>query len=98
MPIPFRANPFRANPFRATVSRATPSRLAMRAAAALVTAAALAACGKPSAPDPERPPEPQANTELRDAMQAPVEKAQAVEDDLQRAADAQRAAIDAAGG
>ncbi|KGM53439.1 hypothetical protein N799_11790 [Lysobacter arseniciresistens ZS79] len=65
---------------------------------ALVAAAALVAC-KPTPPDPERPPEPQAaNAELRDAMQAPVEKTRAVEEELRKAADAQRAAIEAAGG
>ena len=62
-------------------------------------ALALSACNKPTPPDPERPVEPQAQaTELRDAMQAPLDKAKAVEGDLQEAADAQRAAIEAAGG
>ena len=36
------------------------------------------------------------DTALRDAIQAPQDKARAVEDTLQQAADAQRAAIDAA--
>ncbi len=59
---------------------------------------ALAAC-KPAPPDPERPPEPQArHTELRDAIQAPLDKARAVEDEVQEAAEAQRAAIEASGG
>lgn len=59
---------------------------------------ALAAC-KPTPPDPERPVEPQAqHTELREAIHEPLDKAKAVEDDLQKAADAQRAAIEAAGG
>ena len=44
--------------------------------------------------------EPQAaqHTELRDAIQAPIEKARNVEVDVQKAADDQRAAIEAAGG
>ena len=44
--------------------------------------------------------EPQAaqHAQLREAIQAPIEKAEAVEADVQQAADAQRAAIEAAGG
>jgi hypothetical protein len=61
----------------------------------------LAACN-PQPPDKEQPPEPQAETEqatgLRDGIQAPIEKARQVEADVQEAADAQRAAIEAAGG
>ena len=65
----------------------------------LATLLTLCACSKPTPPDPERPVEPQAaDTGLRDAMQAPVDKAKAAEADVQRAAAAQRAAIDAAGG
>ena len=65
----------------------------------LATLLTLCACSKPTPPDPERPVEPQAaDTRLRDAMQAPVDKAKAAEADVQRAAAAQRAAIDAAGG
>jgi hypothetical protein len=58
---------------------------------------ALAACSKPQPPEKERPPEPQAarHTEMRDAIQAPIDKARNVEADMQKAADAQRAAIDA---
>ena len=60
---------------------------------------ALGACGKPHAPDKEQPPEPQAQrSELRDAVQQPIERAKQVEADVQKAADAQRAAIDAATG
>jgi hypothetical protein len=51
-------------------------------------------------PVPEDEPAPQAvageATELRDAIQAPQDKARAVEDTLMQAADAQRDAIDAA--
>lgn len=58
-----------------------------------------AACSKPHPPEKERPPEPQAaHGELRDAIQAPIDKARAVEADVQRAADEQRAAIEASGG
>ena len=65
----------------------------------LATLLTLCACSKPTPPDPERPVEPQAaDTRLRDAMQAPVDKAKAAEADVQRAAATQRAAIDAAGG
>lgn len=60
---------------------------------------ALAGCNKPAMPDPERPPEPQAgHTQLRDAIQQPLDKARAVEDASKQAAEAQRAAIEAAGG
>ncbi|MGH8073851.1 MAG: hypothetical protein ACREO4_07245 [Lysobacter sp.] len=59
----------------------------------------LCACSKPTPPDPERPVEPQASaTELRDAIQEPLDKAKAVEGDMQKAAESQRAAIEAAGG
>ena len=64
----------------------------------LLALLALTAC-KPTPPDPERPVEPQArHTELREAIREPLDKARAVEGDLQEAADAQRAAIEAAGG
>ncbi|HET6395307.1 MAG TPA: hypothetical protein VFF91_00530 [Pseudoxanthomonas sp.] len=58
---------------------------------------ALAAC-RAEPPPTEQPPEPQAqsNTELRDAIQAPQQKAQAVEQTLQDGADRQRARIEAA--
>jgi hypothetical protein len=53
-------------------------------------------------PVPEEEPAPQVvageATELRDAIQAPQDKARAVEDTLMQAADAQREAIDAAEG
>lgn len=64
--------------------------------AGLLVLAVLAAC----TPEKERPPEPQAarHTELRDAIQAPVERARQVEADTLEAAAAQRAAIDAATG
>ncbi len=66
---------------------------------ACLALAALSACNKPSMPDPERPPEPQAgHTELRDAIQQPLDKARAVEESSKQAAETQRAAIEAAGG
>ena len=75
-----------------------PRNLSRAFGSALCCAAlALSACNKPTPPDPERPPEPQA-THVADAIQAPLDKARAVEGDLQRAADAQRAAVEAAGG
>jgi hypothetical protein len=67
---------------------------------------ALGACSKPEPPDTERPPEPQAaeqpaaergprHTQLRDAIQAPIDKARSVERTTLDAADRQRAEIDA---
>jgi len=63
--------------------------------AALIAIAAAACSPPPETPPIDDPPEPQA-TELRDAIQAPIDKARAVEDTLQRAADTQREAIDKA--
>lgn len=60
---------------------------------ALTVAMLLGGCSKP--PDKERPVEPQA-TQLRDAMQAPVEQARAAQADAAKAAEAQREAIEAA--
>ena len=69
----------------------------MRTLIGCVVLAALAACSKPPAPEKERPPVPKAaqHTQMRDAIQAPLDKARHVEADMQKAADAQRAAIDA---
>ncbi len=57
----------------------------------------VVACTKPKPPEKERPVEPQAaqHTQLRDAIQAPIDKAKNVEAEMQKAADDQRAAIDA---
>ena len=72
------------------------SRIIARPLAAGIIAIAAAACSPPPETPPiDDPPEPQA-TELRDAIQAPIDRARAVEDTLQRAADAQRQAIDEA--
>ncbi|WP_149194487.1 hypothetical protein [Luteimonas suaedae] len=51
------------------------------------------ACSPPEQP-PELPPEPQA-TQLRDAMQAPLDKARAVEDAVREADERRRAQLDA---
>ena len=66
---------------------------------AIALVAALAACRR-EPPPTERPPEPQAqaHTGLRDAIQAPQDKARAVEGAVEDAAKAQRDAIEAAGG
>jgi hypothetical protein len=71
---------------------------------------ALGAC-RPTPPPTEQPPEPTASTDvadsadaagepkatqMRDAIQAPLNKARAVQDTVQEAADKQRAEIDAA--
>ncbi|HEY0861360.1 MAG TPA: hypothetical protein VGE19_10700 [Pseudoxanthomonas sp.] len=63
------------------------------------------ACRAPEPPPTDEPPEPQATasatpsgTELRDAMQAPIQRAQAVEAQVQAAADrTETAEADAAG-
>ena len=65
--------------------------------AAIVAALVLAACTEPVPPDKQQPPEPQA-TELRDATQAPLDKAKAVDAQVEDAARQQRDAIDAQAG
>ena len=64
---------------------------------AIAIVACCAACSPPPKPPTDQPPEPQA-TQLRDAIQAPIDKAKAVEGQVQDAADAQRKAIEDAGG
>lgn len=66
-------------------------------------ALACSACRAPEPPPTDEPPEPQATaavkpdaTQLRDAVQAPLDKARATEEAVQKAAEAQRDAIDAA--
>ena len=86
-----------ARPRLRTRATQTPRRIATALLAGL--ALLLAACSRPEPPEKERPPEPQASaparhTELRDAIQAPQDKARAVDE----AAKAQRKAIEAAGG
>lgn len=63
----------------------------------------LAACSPPEPPEKDQPPVPKAeaparHTQLRDAIQAPQDKARAVEGAVDEAAKAQREAIEAAGG
>ncbi len=63
---------------------------------AFATATLLAACNKPAPPPTDQPPEPQAqHTELRDAIQQPIDKAKAVEKSVRDAAEKQQADIDA---
>lgn len=64
---------------------------------ATVLALSAAACTRPPDPPTDAPPAPQA-TELRDAIQAPIDRARAVEDTVLDAAEKQRADIDAATG
>jgi len=64
---------------------------------------ACSACSKPEPPEKEQPPEPQAqaqtpvetHTELRDAIQAPIDRAKAVEPVVLDAAKKQSDDIDA---
>jgi len=80
-------------------ARPFPAVAVLRVSAVALGMVVLAAC-RPEPPPTERPPEPQAqaHTELRDAIQAPQDKARAVEKTLQDDADRQRAQIDAAEG
>jgi hypothetical protein len=81
------------------------------AALACTLLLACAACSKPEPPPTEHPPEPQAadagiaavpaavtHTDLRDAIQRPIDRAKAVEDVVHDAAEQQRAAIEAQAG
>ena len=71
---------------------------------ALLCACALAACSKPEPPEKDRPPEPQATAAarpygnphaMRDAIQAPIDRAKSAEDVTLEAARKQQASIDA---
>ena len=65
---------------------------------AAVLLLACSACNKPEPPKKEQPPKPQAaeqHTELRDAIQAPIDRAKAVEPQVIDAAKQQEDAIDA---
>jgi hypothetical protein len=59
-----------------------------------------AACSKPEPPPTDQPPEPQAQqaTQLRDAIQRPIDKAKAVEPQVLDAAKQQQADIEAQAG
>lgn len=59
----------------------------IRLTLSLAAVLALAGCNRPpAAPSPDKPPEPQA-TALRDAMQQPLDKANAARDALEKAPD-----------
>ncbi len=66
-------------------------------ATALSTALLCAACSKPEPPPTEQPPEPQAqqHTELRDSIQRPIDRANAVEGQALDATKQQQTQIDA---
>lgn len=70
---------------------------------AVVVLVGQTACSKPTIPDHDDRPEPQASvpaapTELREAMQRPVDKAKTAQAGIDAAAERQRDAIDAATG
>lgn len=67
--------------------------------ACLVTLS-MAGCGKPPPREPDKPPAPRSatHTQLRDAIEQPIDRARQVEGQVQDAAETQRAAIDAASG
>ena len=74
-------------------------------ACAVLVLLSCVACSRPEPPPTDQPPEPQADTavaaageshtQLRDAIQRPIDKAKAVEDVTLDAAERQRAEIDA---
>ncbi|MFD0320696.1 hypothetical protein [Lysobacter gummosus] len=73
-----------------------PSRIVSTLACAALCCA-LGACSKPQPPEKERPVDPQA-TQMRDAIQQPIQKAKTVEGAVDEGAQHTRDAIDAAGG
>ena len=76
-----------------TMTNAKPS---IAATCATLLVLGTAACSRPEPVPANDPPEPQA-TQLREAIQAPVDRAKAVEGTVQDAAEKQRAEIEAAG-
>jgi len=66
--------------------------------AATLLALTAISCSKPKPLPVNQPPEPQANTELREAIQQPIDKAKAADQAIQDAAAAQKAALEASGG
>ncbi|HZW17808.1 MAG TPA: hypothetical protein VFF71_03245 [Luteimonas sp.] len=76
------------------MTNANPS---IAASCAVLLVLACAACSRPEPVPASDPPEPQA-TQLRDAVQAPIDRAKAVQDTVEDAAVKQKAAIEAAGG
>ncbi|MFL6591957.1 MAG: hypothetical protein ACJ8GK_04520 [Luteimonas sp.] len=72
------------------------SRTLRRVLFALAAASVICtACSKPEPPDKEKRPVPQADTDLRDAIQAPIDRAKAVEPAVLDAAKKQQDQIDA---
>ena len=76
---------------------ATTLRISLLRISALSLLLACSACNKPAPPKKDAPPKPRAeqSTELRDAIQAPIDRAKAVEPAVLDAAEKQRADIDA---
>lgn len=76
----------------------------LRHASFLFLAFAAAACSAPTPPPTDQPPDPQAasqqarDTQLRDAIQRPIDKAKGVEDTTLKAADEQKQQIEDQGG
>ena len=66
----------------------------------LLACCALAACGKPEPPEKERKPEPQAAraTEPDATIRTPIDRAKAVDGQLEEAEDRRREAIEESGG
>ena len=75
----------------------TNARLSIATPCAALLLLASAACSRPEPVPANDPPEPQA-TQLREAIQAPIDRAKAVQDTVDDAAAKQQAAIGAAGG
>ena len=76
----------------------------LRHASFLFLAFAAAACSAPTPPPTDQPPDPQAasqqarDTQLRDAIQRPIDKAKGMEDTTLKAADEQKQQIEDQGG
>ena len=76
----------------------------LRHASFLFLAFAAAACSAPTPPPTDQPPDPQAasqqarDTQVRDAIQRPIDKAKGVEDTTLKAADEQKQQIEDQGG
>ncbi len=78
--------------------------MTLRFASFLFLACAVAGCSAPEPPPTDQPPDPQAaaqqarDTQLRDAIQRPIDKAKGVEDTTLKAADEQKQQIEDQGG
>jgi PBP1b-binding outer membrane lipoprotein LpoB len=76
----------------------------MRPVPSLLLALAISGCSAPKPPPTDQPPDPQAaaqharDTQMRDAIQRPIDKAKSVEDTTLKAADEQKQQIEDAGG